>query len=126
MMNLEKAGKHIDKELNEYNLGDNPQELYNPVRYALTLESQRLRPLLSLWGCHLFSDDAYKALRPGIGVEIFHYFMLLHGDIIHDIGERGGKDTVHRKWNDNVAILAGDVMVFKAYDLMLEADESVS
>lgn len=84
-----------------------------------------MRPLLTLMAAYLFTDDWQKALQPALGVEVFHNFSLMHDDIMDQAPLRRGQPTVHEKWNHNIAILSGDVMLVNAYELLLavEADK---
>lgn len=111
----------IEKYLASFNVGQQPEELYEPIRYILSLGGKRLRPVLTLMTYQLFDDDFEKAIYPALGVEVFHNFTLLHDDIMDNAPIRRGKATVHEKWNDNIAILSGDVMLVKAYDLFLQS-----
>jgi len=70
--------------------------------------------------CNLFTDSLEPAIKPAIGIEVFHNFTLLHDDIMDKANIRRGKPTVHVKWDENTAILSGDVMQIMAYELMLE------
>src|SRR5690606_38493664 len=69
------------------------------------------------------SEDIHKVMKPAVAVEVFHNFTLMHDDIMDNAPLRRGKATVHEKWDSNVAILSGDVMLVKAYDLLLSMDE---
>ena len=109
----------IEQQLSSYNFGNRPPELYEPIHYILSLGGKRIRPVLTLMSCELFDDEIEKALMPAIGVEVFHNFTLLHDDIMDNAPLRRGKKTVHEKWDDNAAILSGDVMLVKAYELFL-------
>jgi geranylgeranyl diphosphate synthase type II len=101
--------------------GQQPVELYEPIRYIMQLGGKRIRPLLTLLGAHLFTDDWQTvALRPALAVEVFHNFTLLHDDIMDQAPLRRGQPTVHAKWNQNVAILSGDVMLVRAYELLFD------
>ena len=102
--------------------GQHPPELYDPIRYIMSLGGKRLRPLLTLMAAHLFTDDWQKAVLPALGVEVFHNFTLMHDDIMDQAPLRRGQPTVHEKWNHNIAILSGDVMLVSAYDLLLSVD----
>lgn len=93
-----------------------PVQLYEPIDYALAQGGKRLRPLLVLLSCDMFGGDLRSALKPSIGVELFHNFTLLHDDIMDNASLRRGKSTVHKRWNANVAILSGDTMFVMAYD----------
>ncbi|MBD2699796.1 polyprenyl synthetase family protein [Spirosoma sp. BT702] len=115
----------LQNELSQLQYGQHPPELYDPIRYIMSLGGKRLRPLLTLMATYLFTDDWQKAIRPALGIEVFHNFTLLHDDIMDKAPLRRGEPTVHEKWNDNIAILSGDVMLVNAYKLLLhvEADK---
>lgn len=112
----------IEKELRSYDFGKQPDQLYEPIRYILALGGKRLRPVLALMSCELFDKDFTKALYPALGIEVFHNFTLIHDDIMDNAPLRRGKATVHSKWDDNTAILSGDVMLIKAYELMAKTE----
>lgn len=111
----------INNRLDELTYGEQPQELYEPIRYIMSLGGKRLRPVLVLLSYQLFKDDPETILDQAIAVEVFHNFTLMHDDIMDDAPLRRGKATVHEKWNSSTAILSGDVMLVKAYDMLLEA-----
>lgn len=92
-----------------------PRGLYEPIGYVLAMGGKRIRPALTLMACDLFDNNLQQALNTAIGIEIFHNFTLLHDDIMDKADVRRGQPTVHRKWNDNTAILSGDVMQIAAY-----------
>lgn len=115
----------INTEIAQTSFGDEPAALYDPIRYMMALGGKRLRPLLTLLGYSLWHDNVNTALKPAIGVEVFHNFTLMHDDIMDRAPLRRGKPTVHQKWNGNVAILSGDVMLIKAYELLMEAPPHV-
>ncbi len=102
-----------------------PENLYLPIDYTLSLGGKRLRPALCLLACDMFSGSADEALEPAIGIEIFHNFTLLHDDIMDEAPLRRGKETVHKKWNANVAILSGDTMMALSYEFIMKAPEKV-
>jgi len=110
----------LNKELDKIDFGQHPKELYDPIRYILTLGGKRMRPILALLAYTLYKDRPEDILRPALAVEVFHNFTLMHDDIMDNAPLRRGKATVHEKWNHNVAILSGDTMFVKAYDLLLE------
>lgn len=78
--------------------------------------------MLTLMAAYLFTDDWRKAIQPALGVEVFHNFSLMHDDIMDQAPLRRGQPTVHEKWNQNIAILSGDVMLVNAYELLLAVD----
>ncbi len=81
-----------------------------------------MRPLLVLLAYIIKRDDYEKILTPALSVEVFHNFTLMHDDIMDKAPLRRGKPTVHEKWNPNIAILSGDTMLVKAYDMLLEVE----
>ncbi|MGV9012900.1 MAG: polyprenyl synthetase family protein [Flavobacteriales bacterium] len=92
--------------------------LYAPMAYLMDLPAKRVRPALVILGCELFGGQAEDALDEALGIELFHNFTLMHDDIMDAAPLRRGKPTVHEKWNVNTAILSGDAMLVKAYQLM--------
>jgi geranylgeranyl diphosphate synthase, type II len=108
----------IDLEINKLDLPNEPKRLYDPISYILSLGGKRIRPLLALMSYNLFADAFEQVLRPAISIELFHNFSLVHDDIMDNAPIRRGKETVHKKWNDNVAILSGDAMLVKAYEYL--------
>ncbi|MCY7359241.1 MAG: polyprenyl synthetase family protein [Rudanella sp.] len=105
--------------------GDHPPELYDPIRYIMDLGGKRLRPLMTLLATYLFTDEWQKALKPAVAVEVFHNFTLMHDDIMDQAPLRRGQPTVHEKWNHNIAILSGDVMLVNAYELLLDVETPI-
>jgi geranylgeranyl diphosphate synthase type II len=98
-----------------------PRGLYEPIGYVLSLGGKRIRPALTLMACNLFSENIQPALNAALGIEIFHNFTLLHDDIMDKADVRRGQLTVHKKWNDNTAILSGDVMQIASYQFIAKA-----
>lgn len=92
--------------------------LYAPMAYLMGLPAKRVRPTLVLMACELFGGRVEDTLDEALGVELFHNFTLMHDDIMDDAPLRRGQPTVHEKWNVNTAILSGDAMLVKAYQLM--------
>ncbi|ANQ51247.1 polyprenyl synthetase family protein [Flammeovirga sp. MY04] len=122
---LKEAGLLLANKLEEQRFGEAPETLYEPLRYILKIGGKRLRPALTLLGAYLFDEDFKKALSPAMGVEIFHNFTLMHDDIMDEAPLRRGQVTVHEKWNPNVAILSGDVMLVKAYEYIMQVDDKI-
>src|SRR5690554_4035407 len=96
-------------------IGRNPESLYEPIRYILSLGGKRIRPILTLMACDSFGEHPEKALPAAMAVEVFHNFSLIHDDIMDNAPLRRGKQTVHQKWNINTGILSGDAMLILAY-----------
>ncbi len=115
----------VSKTIAQKKYGHNPIELYEPIDYIMSLGGKRMRPCLLLMACDLFGGDIEKALSAAMGIEVFHNFTLMHDDIMDKAPLRRGKPTVHEKWDTNVAILSGDVMMVEANRLMMLVDDSI-
>jgi len=100
----------IGKYLDDIPLAKEPRNLYEPVAYCLANGGKRIRPVMALLACKMFEGDVRQALPAAAGLELFHNFTLLHDDIMDDAPIRRNKPTVHEKWDDNTAILSGDVL----------------
>ena len=112
----------IEKEIMALDLSRAPRELYAPVSYMMSIGGKRIRPLLCLLSYSLFNERVGRdILLPAVGLEIFHGFTLVHDDVMDQAPVRRGYDTVHKKWNANVAMLSGDVMCIMAYRYLCEA-----
>lgn len=109
----------IDEAFDRIQFPAHPADLYDPIIYTLGLGGKRLRPLLVLASCQMFGGEINDAINPAIGIELFHNFTLLHDDIMDQAPLRRGKESVYKKWNSNVAILAGDTMFAFANKYML-------
>ena len=125
MYSIEQVRTYIDKSIKELVFNKEPKELYEPIRYVFGTGGKRLRPLMTLMACNLFDDSLDGALTPALGLEIFHNFTLLHDDIMDEADLRRNHPTVHKKWDQNVAILSGDVMAILAYEYITTCDISV-
>ena len=111
----------VDRALMSLSYKREASKLTDPVKYILSIGGKRLRPVLALMACNLFSDTIDEAVLPAIGLEIFHNFTLVHDDIMDHAPVRRSFPTVHAKWDTNQAILSGDVMVFVANDCFMQA-----
>ena len=109
----------------EHPFQQEPTELYEPINYILNVGGKRLRPALVLMSCNLFCDDIEKALAPAHAIEIFHNFTLVHDDIMDEAPLRRGQPTIHTKYDTNIAILSGDVMLVYAYEYLLQVPGNV-
>lgn len=98
-----------------------PDELYAPIRYVLSLGGKRIRPTFLIMAYNMYADDIESVFSTAAGMEIFHNFTLLHDDLMDRADMRRGKATVHKKWNDNTAILSGDGMLVLAYRYLAES-----
>ena len=102
-----------------------PSNLYEPIRYILSLGGKRLRPVLTLMASEVFDTDCKNALAAATAVEVFHNFSLIHDDIMDDAPLRRGNETVHEKWDINTGILSGDAMLILAYQYFEEYEPSI-
>jgi geranylgeranyl diphosphate synthase type II len=118
----------IEEEISKYNtlFPAQPASLYDPIRYMMNLGGKRMRPMLVLLSCEVFGGDYKKAIAPAIGIEVFHNFTLLHDDIMDNAPLRRAMPSVHKKWNADVAILAGDAMFVEACSMMINVDSRIS
>lgn len=121
----EKLKTHIEKEIVKLDYSMEPKELYAPIGYTILQEAKRIRPIFTLLACGLFSEDIESAVKPALGIEVFHNFTLLHDDIMDNANIRRGNPTVYKKWGTNIAILSGDTMLIEAYKLINQAPEKV-
>ncbi len=97
-----------------------PHTVYDPIRYLLRSSGKRVRPVLTVLACEAVGGRAAAALDAAAAIEALHGFTLVHDDIMDNADTRRGLQTIHRKWNDNVAILAGDEMIALAYHSLLK------
>jgi len=125
MKSIQELSKLISDELGRIEYPKTPSLLYEPIDYILGLGGKRMRPILVLMAYQLFDKNIEKAISPALAIEVFHNFTLLHDDIMDNAPLRRGQQTVHEKWNNNIAILSGDTMLVQAYQLMTEVDETI-
>ena len=97
-----------------------PMGLYEPVKYVLGIGGKRIRPTLMLLAYNLFKEDVHSVLSQAMGLETYHNFTLLHDDLMDKADRRRGMPTVHKRWDENTAILSGDAMVMLAYQFMMK------
>jgi len=125
MKDLQELQALITNAVDELHYPTQPPDLYEPIKYILSLGGKRLRPALLLMACDLFGGDVNKALKAALAIEVFHNFTLMHDDIMDKAPLRRGQITVHERWNNNIAILAGDAMMVEANKLMLQVDDAI-
>lgn len=116
--------KLVEKELDVVAKERVPRSLYEPSRYVLDAGGKRIRPVLLLLACEAVGGNARKALHAGAAIEILHNFTLVHDDIMDHSSSRRGRETVHTKWDSNVAILVGDALLALAYRSLLRTTSS--
>jgi len=100
-----------------------PYSLYEPVEYVLSAGGKRIRPVLMLLAYNLFKEDPESILMTASGLETYHNYTLLHDDLMDKADVRRGRPTVHKKWDDNTAILSGDSMLVLAYERVAQCPD---
>jgi Geranylgeranyl pyrophosphate synthase len=122
MSPLSQYQQWLENEIKKTRFGKTPVSLYEPIRYIMALGGKRLRPMFTLLSYSLYKDDVKRILPYALAVESFHNFTLMHDDIMDRAPLRRGKVTVHKKWDTNTAILSGDVMLIKVYNMFLSLE----
>ena len=122
--------KHIESAIKELfadlKFTAEPAGLYDPLRYMMEIGGKRIRPRLCLSTYSLYNDSfSDEILYPAAALEVFHSFTLIHDDIMDKAPVRRGVPTVYKKWNENTAILSGDVMSIESYKLIAKAPAKV-
>jgi geranylgeranyl diphosphate synthase type II len=121
-LGLDQYINQIESEILAYKLPQEPANLYDPLRYFFGLGGKRLRPVLTLMTASNFGAQGANAIHAAMAIELFHNFSLIHDDIMDEAPVRRGKQTVHKKWNEHIAILSGDVLFVKAYESLAKCD----
>lgn len=112
--------QQIHKYIGSLSYMRNPMGLYDPIEYVLGLGGKRLRPVLMLLAYNLYKEDVTRIFSQAAGIETYHNFTLLHDDLMDKADMRRNKPTVHKKWDENTAILSGDAMLILAYQFMMK------
>lgn len=118
MHSFEALSEQFSTHFNKEHFPEQPATLYDPNRYFLGLGGKRIRPVLCLMGNELFAEIIPDAWEVATAVELFHNFTLIHDDIMDKAPLRRGMETVHQKWGESTALLAGDVMLVTAYEYL--------
>lgn len=118
MFTVSELSEKINAHLSGLKYARHPQGLYAPVTYVLSLGGKRIRPVLMQAAYNLYKEVVDEVLDPAAGIEVYHNYTLLHDDLMDRADMRRGKQTVHKVWDDNTAILSGDAMLVLAYQLM--------
>lgn len=113
--------QRVNDAISGINYPTTPSLLYEPIAYTMSLGGKRIRPILLLMTCDALGGNLDHALPAAIGLEMYHNFTLLHDDVMDRADVRRGQPTVHRRWNDNVAILSGDAMLTLASSYICQA-----
>lgn len=125
MHNPSELQKIIENAIPQIAYRENPANLYEPIKYIMSLGGKRIRPVMVLMAAELFTEEVNKALDVALAIETFHNFTLVHDDIMDNAPLRRGQQTVHEKWGVNNAILSGDVMMVESNKHLSKVDISV-
>ena len=125
MKDILKFKRIIDQELEKLSFPLEPSNLYDPLRYILTSESKRMRSVALLLSHQLYNKDFQPAITAALSIELFHNFTLIHDDIMDKALLRRGSQTVHEKWDNNIAILSGDTLLVNSYSLISSLDKTI-
>lgn len=120
MYNWKELLERINGEIAAMPFDRKPEELYAPIRYVLSIGGKRIRPVLMLMAYNLYKENVDEIMSQALAIEVYHNYTLLHDDLMDRADMRRGMPTVHKKWNDNAAILSGDSMLVMAYRFMLQ------
>jgi geranylgeranyl diphosphate synthase, type II len=118
--------EELNRKFHELDIPTHPNNLYEPFSYIMSLGGKRIRPQLVLAITDLYLGKYHPALSAALAVEVFHNFSLVHDDIMDNAPLRRGKPTVHEYWNPNIAILSGDMMLVKAYQILQEYPSEIA
>jgi geranylgeranyl diphosphate synthase type II len=125
MKGFEELRSIFEDELSKQKIVQKPAELYEPIKYTLDLGGKRIRPVLCMTACEMFGGDSSEAINQALAIEYFHNFTLIHDDIMDNAPIRRGKESVYRKWNNNIAILSGDTLFALAYQYAQRVDKEI-
>ena len=114
----------FENHFNKRHFPNDPSTLYDAAQYILRIGGKRIRPVSVLMACELFSDIPEDAYHLSTAIELFHNFSLIHDDIMDKAPLRRGMETVHTKYGESTALLAGDVMLIAAYEQINKIDSS--
>ena len=114
--------KMVNEFLDHLSYDRKPESLYEPIKYVLSMGGKRIRPTLMLLAYNLYKENPEDILMNACALETYHNYTLLHDDLTDNADMRRGHLTVHKKWNDNTAILSGDSMLVLAFQRMMQCD----
>lgn len=118
MQSFEQLSSQFSTFFNQAHFPAQPESLYRPAEYFLELGGKRVRPVCCLMGNELFDEILPDTWQVATAIELFHNFTLIHDDIMDKAPLRRGMETVHTKYGEPTALLAGDVMLVVAYDYL--------
>lgn len=99
-----------------------PNNLQEASIYLTKAGGKMLRPALTLITSEAVGGSRDNSLKSAAAIELIHTFSLIHDDIMDDDDMRRGKPAVHKVWDENVAILAGDTLFSKAFEIIMNSD----
>ncbi|MCB0738703.1 MAG: polyprenyl synthetase family protein [Bacteroidetes bacterium] len=123
MNQLAHLHQQVELGLQELQLPNKPDNLYESIKYIIDLGGKRLRPVMVLLGNDVFGGQLNKALPAALSIELFHNFSLMHDDIMDNADLRRGKPSVHVQWNLPTAILGGDALLVVAYQQLMKSSQ---
>lgn len=124
MLSIKELQSIVENTIGNLQLVKPPQNLYKPIEYTMSLGGKRIRPVMCLAACQLYSGDYTNALSAAMGIELFHNFTLLHDDVMDNADVRRNHPTVHKKWDVNTAILSGDAMLIESLIKVAETPQA--
>jgi geranylgeranyl diphosphate synthase type II len=122
MLRFQELSEEFSSYFNKRHFPDFPETLYDAASYMLGVSGKRIRPVLCLMGNELFGVIQEDTWKIAASLELFHNFTLIHDDIMDKAPLRRGKATVHKKYSESTALLAGDVMLLQSYDYLNDTD----
>ncbi|MCH5230911.1 MAG: polyprenyl synthetase family protein [Muribaculaceae bacterium] len=126
MKSIDEYRIEIEKTIQSLDLpGGKLETLYSPIKYALSAGGKRIRPVLTLMAADAFGEKSQEAIKPALGLEMFHNFTLLHDDVMDKSDMRRGRMTVHKKYDENTAILSGDTMLTLATEYISMVEDKL-
>lgn len=120
---MEKLLKQVEEALQALPYDRQPDRLYEPIRYELSLGGKRIRPVMMLMAYNIYKENPQDIMMQALALETYHNHTLLHDDLMDRAEIRRGKPCVHKVWDDNTAILSGDAMLALAYERMAQCPD---
>ena len=115
----------IDKALSKIPINGSPKYLYDPIQYVISGKGKRLRPILAHLSGQAHNADPSALMKVSLAIELLHNFSLVHDDIMDGDEIRHGKPSVHNKWDNSTAILAGDGLFSLAQLLLTDLPQII-
>jgi geranylgeranyl diphosphate synthase type I len=119
---IKKRSSHVDAAIDELLPVTRPEELYRASRYLVDAGGKRLRPAVLILAAEAVGSDLKSVLPAAVAVELVHNFTLIHDDIMDKDDIRRGMPAVHVKWGEAGAILAGDTLYSKAFEILSKVE----